>query len=369
MLDEMKKWSYHEKIVRENEELSNKDKDEIIMGLYQIKRIFGENFLLTIVQDKHPVLGYFQNTAPWTRFWLKEFGEMLSALEESLRFEEVRQKLISKINFSSALSELEIAYRFKIAGFSVEFYPKHSRYKCDLKAKKLDMKIYVEVSNIGPSEEERKTSYTFHELAEPYIFDFEVAVAGKIYKTLSHPRIAEIKREINNCVRKAKNGKKCFEVRRPGILEIIICPRSLSDRTRRWLKQKGLRPTFEGPSYDVDEIRRVRRRFRHENRQLPKNDPGIIVLFHDNIIVEGNAESYRQLVYELEEEVYEHSNLIAGVLIFPHFVGADEETHNEANFIWSRKTKYRLGGENTLVMKNRYSRFGIDEEIIQALVG
>ena len=368
MLDEMRKWSYHEKIIRENKELSNKDKDEIFMGLYQIKRILGEDFLLTSVQDKHPVLGYFRNTAPWTRFWLKEFGETLSALEESLRFEKVRQKLISKENFSSAISELEIAYRFKIAGFSVEFYPKHGRYECDLKAKKLDTKVYVEVSNIGPSEEEQKTSYTLHELAKPYIFDFEVAVAGKIYKTLSHPRIAEIKREINNCVRKAKKEQECFLVSKPGILDIIICPRSLSDQTRRWLKQKGLRSTFEGPSYDVDEIRRARRRFRHENKQLPKNDPGLIVLFDDNIVVEGDAESYRRLGYELEEEIYEHSNLIAGVLIFPHFVGADEETHHEANLVWSRKTKYRLGGENTLVMKNRYSRFEIDEEIIQALV-
>jgi len=46
MLNEMRKWSYHEKIIRENKELSNEDKDEILMGFYQIKRILGGDFLL-----------------------------------------------------------------------------------------------------------------------------------------------------------------------------------------------------------------------------------------------------------------------------------------------------------------------------------
>ena len=369
LLDEMKKWSYHEKMIKENKELSDEDKEKILLGLCHIKRVLGENFLEIAVQERHPILDYFRNTAPWTRFWLKEFGEMLSALEEFPRFEKIRLKLISKKNFSSAISELEIAYRFKTAGFSVEFYPKHRRYECDLKVKKLDTKIYVEVSNIGPSEEERKTSYTLHELAKPYLFDSEVEVAGKIYKTLAHPRITDIKREINNCVGKAKKKQECFVISKPGILDIIICPRSLSDQTRRWVKQKGLTATLEGPSYDVDEMRRTRRRFRHENRQLPKNDSGLIVLFHDNIIVEGDTtEFYQGLVYEIEEEVYEHSNLIAGVLVFPHFVGSQEASGYEANFAWSRKTRYRLGGENTLVIKNKYSKFKIDEETVQALL-
>ena len=366
----MKKWSYHEKMIKENKELSDKDKEKILLGLCHIKRVLGEDFLETAVQQRHPILGYFRNFAPWTRFWLKEFGEMLSTLEESSRFKKIRQRLISKESFSSAISELEIAYRFKIAGFSVEFYPECGRYECDLSVytPRLDKKVYVEVSNIGPSQEERKTSYTLNELTKSYIFDPEVTIAGKIYKILSHPRIAEIKREIDIYVQKAKNQQKCFEVCHRGIVDIIICPRSLSARAHEWLKQKGIRSSFEGPSYDVDEIRRVRKTFRDENRQLPKNESGLIAIFHDNIIVEGDAESYQELAYEIEEEIYERSNLIGGVLIFPHFVGSDEASSCEVDFAWSRRTRYRLGGENTLVIKNKYSKDKIDEEIIQALI-
>jgi hypothetical protein len=368
LLDELKKWSYHRKLIQENKELSEIDKERIFSGLCHIKRIFGEGFLETVVEEHHPILGYFRNFAPWTRFWLKEFGDMLSTLEESSGFERIRRKLASKENFSSAISELEIAYRFKIAGFSVELYPKCGRYECDLKAQKPSKEVYVEVSNIGPSEEERKTSYTLNELTKSYIFDPEVQIAGKIYKRLSHPRIAEIKREINSYVKEAKKKQECFEVSHPGIVDIIVCPRSLSARAHKWLKQKGIRSSFEGPSCDVDEIRRVRKTFRDENRQLPKNKPGLIAIFHDNIIIEGDAESYRELSYEIEEEIYEHSNLVDGVLIFPHFVGSDEASSHETDFAWSRRTRYRLGGENTLVIKNKYSRFKIDEEIVQALI-
>lgn len=364
----MKKWSYHETVIQESKDLSSVDKEQILTGLHQIRRILGKSFLEIIVQQRNPILSYFRNTAPWTRFWLKEFGEMLSTLETSLRFERIKQKLISKEDFSSAISELEIAYRFAIAGFSVEFYPKHGRYECDLLVQKSDKKVYVEVSNIGPSQEERKSSYTLNELTKSFMFDPEIQVDGKIYKWLSNPRIAEIRNEIKIKVQKAKKEDKCFEISHPGIVDIIICPRSLSARAHNLLKQKRTGSHFEGPSYDIDEMRRVGRTIRDENKQLPKNEPGLIVLFNDNIAVEGDAESYQELADEIEEEIYERSNLIGGVLIFPHFVGSDEGSGYEEDFAWSRRTRYRLGGENTLIIKNRYSKDKIDEKIIQALI-
>ena len=368
MVNEIEKWSYHEKVIQENEDLSSEDKEKVLMGIYQIKRIFGEDFLETVIQTQHPVLGYFRNLAPWTRFWLKELGNMLSALEKSVGFEKIRKRLMSTENFSSAMPELEIAYRFKKASFSIEFYPRHGRYECDLKAQKEGIKVYVEVATIGPSEEERRTWYTFTELTKPFMLDDEVTVAGKIYKTLSHPRIAEIKRKINICVQKAKKKKECTVISQPGIVDIIVCPRSLSVQASKWVKHKGISSQFEGPSYSIDEIRRARKAFRNENRQLPKNKPGLVVLYHGKILVKGNAESYRKLVYELEEEIYEHSNLVASVLIFSDVVGASEAGSYGPDFAWSRRTKHQLYGENTLVIRNKYSKFQIDDEMIRALI-
>lgn len=368
MIPGVEKWSYHKKAIRENEHLSSSDKEKVLMGLAQVERIFGEDFLEIAIQKRHPILKYFFNNAPWTRFWLAEFGVMLSELEGCDGFERIHERLISEQNFPTALSELEIAFKFKNADFLVEFYPKHGRYECDLKVKKQNEEIYIEIANIGPSEEERKTWHTFHELSGTYIFDHEVEVAGKVYKSLSSPRIAEIRRKISSCAKEAKKTKRCIVISQPGIVEIIICPRSLSDEVSKWLKQKGLSSHFEGPSYQVDELRRVVKAFRDENRQLPKDKPGIVVLYHSRIFVKSNADSYRRLVYELEEEIYEHSNLTAGVLVFPDVVGASEAGSYGGDFAWSRKTKSQLKGENTVVIKNKYSKFQISEDAILALI-
>jgi len=368
MLSEFKEWNYHEKLVKESEHLSDAEKERVLAGLNQIKEILGEDFLKNAVEMRHPILQYFGNTAPWTRFWLADFGSMLSVVRESPRFAKLQQRLVSSREFQSAISELEVAYRFKKAGFSVEFFPKQGKYEYDLKVQKGDVELCVEVAVIGWSMEELKAWYIMDAFTLPYMTNREIKVAGKIHKILSGPRILEIKKQLDECIQEAKQKQDCVVLSQPGIVDLIICPSSKSDQASKWLRKKGIRSDFEGPPFDVDEIRRVKRTLSEENRQLPEDRPGLIVLHPARIFAKGDLDSFRRLVYKLEDEIYEHPNLVAGALIFSGLRGSSEVGKYSTDFAWSKVTKYQLFGENTLVIRNKYSRFQIKEEIISALI-
>jgi len=367
MLSEFKEWSCHEKLVQESKDLNETDKERVLTGLNQIKGIFGKDFLKMAVETRHPILQYFGNTAPWTRFWLADFGNMLSVLKYSPRFVKLQQRLASSKEYPSAISELEVAYRFKKAGFSVEFYVKHDRRECDLRVWKGDTELYIEVAAVGWSMEELKAFHILDIFSPPGMTDREIRVAGKIHKILSRPRIVDLKKQLDICIQEAKRRQDCVFLSHPGIVDLIICPHSKSDQVSKWLKKKGLRSDLEGPPFDVDEVKRVIRMLREKSPQLPKDKPGLIVLFPARLFAKGDLDSSRKLVYRIEEEIYEHPNLVAGALILPSLRGSSETGRYEEDFFWSKKTKHQFFGENTLVIRNRYSQFRLSEEIVSAL--
>jgi len=279
MSSEFKDWSHHERLARKDEHLSEADIDRILLGFSQIKKILGEDFLRKAVETRHPILQYFGNIAPWTRMWLADFGNMLSGLKDSQKFAKLKQRLVSSRDFQSAISELEVAYRFKKAGFSVEFYVRHDGRECDLRIWKEGTELYIEVAIVGWSMEELKAFYILDIFMPPYMADREIRVAGKIYKILSRPRIVELKKQLDICIQEAKRKQDCVFFSQPGIVDLIIYPHSKSDEVSGWLKKKGLSSDLEGPPYDVDEVKRVIRMFREKIPQLPKDKPGLLCSF------------------------------------------------------------------------------------------
>jgi hypothetical protein len=366
--DKLKEWSYHENLVKEDKHLNDAEKETVLASFDRIKRIMGEDFLKRVVETRNPVMQYFLNTAPWTRFWLVDFSNMLSALKDSPNVEKLQSRLAAGKEYNSAVSELEVAHRFKKAGFFVEFYVKHGKRDCDLRVTKGKTELYVEVANVGWSVEELKAFHILDMFSPPSMTNREVRIGGKIYKILSRPRIVELKKQLDACIQEAKQKQRCIFLDRPGIVDLIICPRSRSDQMSRWLKKRSLSSDLEGPSFDVDEVKRVIRMFREKIPQLPKDKPGLIVLFPARLFAKGDLVSFGKLAYRVEEEIYEHRNLVAGALVLSGLRGSSEKGKFKDDFFWSKKTKHQFFGENTLVIRNKYSDFPLSKEIISALI-
>jgi len=157
----------------------------------------------------------------------------------------------------------------------------------------------------------------------------------------------------------------------PGIIDFIVAPRGLSDEVSNWRIAKGMVDcSWKGPPYDSDELGRIRKTFKDENRQLPKDSPGVVVLYKNDLYCQGSPEFYSDLSYALEEEIYEHQNLVAGAVVFPDWSDASPAGSCSRDAVtWSRKTRLdNTIGENTLVIRNKYSKFPVDEEIVLALI-
>lgn len=360
-------WDYHIERVKSAEELTSEQKKEVIDGFEAIREIFDEGWLKEAVEKNHPLIWYLHNLAPWTRFWLLDFAKKLIELKSLQKFEEIKRGLIDPKKFGASIAELEIATKLKRAGIDVELYPKIDSKECDLKAKINDAEIFIEITVLGASEEEREASKT-NELVRLLAYNFDFESSCKIYKPLSKPRREELQRKIKYTIEEVKKKGCCKEISEPGVIDCFICPKGKSDELKQLLKEKGLTRTYEGPPFSSDEIRRIRKKIQNETEQLPKNKPGIIIVFDDNLLGWARGEEdYFQIAYKLEETIYDESQLMFGI-VTNRGIGHEESFREIGNWIIIRKSPYEILQESTIIIKNKYCEFPIDEKILNAFV-
>lgn len=156
--------------------------------------VLGESFLVSARDNGHPLYGYFNNPAPWTRKWLTRFADALRELRGANGFPEHMQNQIKDASkFTERASVLELAYKFFNARSEIVFDPKVTVFKPRGFGKRLlpfearpDLKIsdaetgeeiFVEVSALGYSDLHNKSSRTYHA-----IFDVLVALLHKLIK-------------------------------------------------------------------------------------------------------------------------------------------------------------------------------------------
>ena len=366
------KWgdlNYHILRVKDADELTSKQKEKVIDGFNKIIKIFGENWFREAAVANHPLIWYFRNLAPWTRFWLLDFGKKLDELKSLPNFEKLKNKLKTPQLFDASLAELEVAAKLKRASINVELYPKIDSGESDFKAVTDDTEIYIEVTTVGSSEEEMEAEKTYHELvAEPLVFNFNVESACKVHKILRQPQVrAAYRRKIKQVIGRVKNEQRCAEISEP-VIDCIVCPKGKLNEVKQWMKEKGLTATYGGPPYHDDELKRIRGKIQKKVKQLPKDKPGVIVVFGNHLGWARGEEDYIQIANELEEPVYKHSRLTLGVVTTTNHLGSEESFIEKGNRVIVQKASYGILQENTIIIKNRNSIFPLNEEILNAFL-
>ena len=350
------------------EGLTQKEILKVQEGLDRLRDEIGEDGITDLKEGNHRLFWwYFASPASWARLFLADLGEILYEFEGSTNLKIVRRRLLGE-EFESALAELKVASQFKRSGYHVEFQPKVKRRKADLKVSKSGSEYYVEVTILGPSEEEKLSMSRFNRFMGPLRFRRDVEIGGRILKILSKPRIEEIHRRIEAAANEAKNTQKCIPVYEENVIDLLVCPKGRTDNLQRWLTGKGYTGQFSGPPIKTDDILRLRRKINGESKQLPKDRPGIIVVFADPLFAPTSKEVGR-LVNEIEETIYDHERIILGVIRFPGMIDDNDTTYRKEDFTLIRKKEYKSRSINILVIENRYSKFtsSSSSEIIKTL--
>jgi len=383
-------WEYHLGQVRIDKNLTLAQKEKTLAGICKIREIFGEDWLKKAARTKHPIFYNLCNEDHWARFWLADFGVNLAELQNVQNFDELKRKLMDQKSFHDYEAEMEVAAKLKKSGLSIKFLKVRSHKKTpDLEIESGVHKIYVEVRNMRTPESMELASITLRALAAlsscaESKYNVKIALKahktlvkkGKAQKILPTPHIQELRDKIFSGAEKATKEKLCVERSKPEIFECLIVPREKFDYLKEWRKRKGMARTWEGPLPNVDEVERVASRLIKEYCQLPKNEPGLIVICQNNLTYGWdidfpsyiNLNSYQKIVRELKGKFHKkYSNLIAAILIISYYFGRHQpnKTIEDKNYFLTMKHSHGIQ-KDTLIIKNRYCKLPFPEKVLDA---
>ena len=83
----------------------------------------------------------------------------------------------------------------------------------------------------------------------------------------------------------------------------------------------------------------------------------MIIVYADLIYFESPKDFYENLVYDVEDTIYDQGNLVAGVVISKVGDFGESEVYEKPQYTLVRKSSNGLVEETVIVIRNRYSRF------------
>lgn len=297
-------WDKHLEHIDAVAELSAEEKAGAKEALSYLRQrdVLGEAFIERARRTGHPLYSYFRNTVPWTRRWLTRFAAALRELRSADGFAECMQNEIKEADkFTERESVLEVAYKFFNAGFAVAFDPAVTVAKPrgftgrllpteavpDLRLvdRETEQELFIEVSALGESDVSKQSGRTYHTV-------FDVLVTDALWRGRLFPR-ARTKRILEDDELKAlvaqlreliaevqSSNDVCYLINDE--IEACLAPEHLQHVPDQWGTERGITAIpIEGPSIPLRDPLRTSRIIRKEQRQLPADKPGIVVITTD----------------------------------------------------------------------------------------
>lgn len=359
-------WDYWKEQVNQGEELSEFEKQKVVNALDILCGEVGEAFLQYAFANHHPLINYLVNMAPWTRRWLRWFGEAIQQIGHCPSSKHLLHKLGDAQGFATAFNEFWTATKLMRAGFGIEFYPKVSiraRQKIpDLKIvnEKTSETFFVEVAGIKESIQAREASETFNAISTVLFRHIsEVEPIGRIYKPLSKPHLEEIIAMLEKLVEETKLTGEMKQLVEEGTLEIALAPRGNREPLAIWAKERGIETgSLSGPSWDVDEVMRAKRKIEDEQTQLPLDTLNVLVIRSPELFM-GNRDMKR-VIGILEESIYSYDYIVACILFTEYLSSpAKGESLIKGQHIYVKKQGVAdLLTEEILILINRFANKG-----------
>ncbi len=340
--------------------LTEFEKDKAKRAFLLLRKDFGDEFLKSAFVDHHPICQYIVNLAPWTRKWIVWFAEAIKELQDQENYPNLLCRLKDREKFGEGLSVLEIAYKLSKTGFRITFDPPINRSGQikipDLKVCNDDNgeELFVEVSIQKVSIREKEAWQTMQRIHEPLwrCVPF-MHYCGRIHKILAERHLDDITKKIEKTVERVKKESVFHELVIEGIIEIGIAPEHDKEILQKWATERELKVgEFSGPSYDVDEITRTKIKIGDEQRQLPSDNPNIVVVVNNNLFL--HVKDMRQIISELEEEVYKYPHLLSVIMSGGHMGRGENTLLMKDQHVYISKTKASLLVEQCIILFNQF---------------
>lgn len=306
--------------------------------------VLGEMFLAHARDTGHPLFSYFTNTVPWTRKWLTRFAEGLKSLRDAEGFSAcMKEEIKDADKFKERESVLEVAYKFFNAGFDVSFDPSVTVSKPrgftgrlvptqatpDLKIinKETGEELLVEVSALGESDLSKQAGHTYHTvfgvlvdyaLHREYLFP-----RARIHRILDAEELGKLVEQFRDLINEVKSsGKVCYLINDE--IEACLAPAHEMDIPDKWGAERGITAIpIEGPSIPLRDPLRTKRIIRKEQKQLPNNKPGIVVITTDWTLL-FHAHGLKTIMSEVEDAVRDFPKIWCAIVTCTYQSGDEE---------------------------------------------
>ena len=356
-------WEKHFALISKSEFISQTEKEIILNGQRKLAELFDDEWLSEVASHGfvHPLIGYLANEGPIAQLKLADLGNKLNTLKHVQGFDKLKGRLKSFREYAGAEAEIEIASKLITNGISgIDFSPAIIRgnkpRESDIKAIINRAEIYFEITCLRDSGDTVKAGTTFNDLYWPH--DYELIQYIQVHKILASPRIREFKSQIQEAISKVKKTKSYLYVGESGVLDFLAIHPNIREKGKELAKKYNMKPESSGPPAPRDDIRQLKHALRVKSHQLPVDKPGIIILFADLFFFGPAQDFYKEVVYELEDEVYEQSNLVSVIVINNTSVMGDEVFNNTyPHYTLVRKSRNDFTLETILTLRNRYSSF------------
>lgn len=352
-------WDFHLDEVKSGSDFSKSDKEKVIEGISNLRKLFGEDWIIKKFEENHPVSHYFLNTAPWTRIYLSDFGLRMNEACKITNFEYILKRLDNPNEYDGARHELDLLTSLMRLGIKSEFCYNKSERGPDIISTFGDRDVFFEIKSMRDSSDWIESGKVMGKLVYPFLF-MDVGVIGKVHKIVYEPRINYFLEKMRDVAENVKKDGKPREFSEDGVLDFYFFPKEMIEESRKWSVMKGI-SGIEGPNiYPDGGIRRLLGSLHEKAKQLPKDDPGIVVLFDSRLSF--NLENFEKLVDGLEESVYAYPNMIGLIIFYSGPFGPSKTIiENEKYFVSNKSVDLTdpmgMGDYHIIVIKNKFGKF------------
>jgi len=364
-------WQSYINFMMETDSLTDSEKEKVQTGIKLLRKTFDDAWLSEVVMTGHPLLYRMSNTINWSQYWLADLGNRIESLRNIHKFSELELRLKDPDQYGGAISELDSIYKLFKGGFEIKLSPRigNGNKKADVKATLVNDETFFEVSTLMPSAKQNASWQTFRLLSHPYQFNRDVNTFFQIHKILSKPRINEFCTKIEKAIEEVKVTKGYCYIGEPNVLDYLIFSKDIPiDEARKIAENNNMKSECSGPPAPVDDVRRLEAKIWDKVEQLPKEKPSVLVLYANLLDFGDNYEIfYDDIVFEMEESIYDQDNITLGIIISnTSDLERKEYTIEKPNYFFIQKYIHKEIGEGTLIIKNRYSKFQINNKIFNA---
>lgn len=383
---EFLEWKHHIEGIEQMEGFNAPERHQAKEALQYLQTVLGNDFLSRAAPDpsvaSHPILQLLANYAPSSRRDLTRFAGYLRTLEGSENLTRIVVRLHDATRFKHDALVIKAAAGLVREGLQACFEPtmpvqdnqKQPDVRLDSAQTGETLFLEVAVQNIAKREREaEEAAQRIGNLLNAVVMDLynkhgnlDLRWAGRLYRTPSEPHLQEILDKIGDLARRAVSEETIVQFRDEGTLDLVFCHAHRRRLFDDWCRKLGM-PEGEycgtlGPPVRTNDLERLKQKIEKEQRQLPSHAMNAILIL--DTIVFSKAQNLKNLINEVEEEVYKHSH-VAIVILHSEYIG-DGEGPPMFQKGEHRYTHREIDGatEENLLLLNRYSRVRLSDNLV-----